>query len=86
MALVFIDGQFYRQEEAKVSVFDHGFLFGDGLFETIRAYDGYCFRLTEHIERLYEGAELLRIKLQYSMEEVADFVNKALSVNELTDA
>ena len=49
---IYIDGKFYPKEEAKVSVFDHGFLYGDGVFEGIRAYSGRIFRLDEHLERL----------------------------------
>jgi branched-chain amino acid aminotransferase len=53
---IYIDGVFYPESEAKVSVFDHGLLYGDGVFEGIRFYNGKVFRLEEHIERLYKSA------------------------------
>jgi branched-chain amino acid aminotransferase len=86
MELIFIDGKFYPREKAKVSVFDHGFLFGDGLFETMRAYHGVCFRLAEHLDRLYLGAEALRITVPYSKEELAGFVQEAVQRNRLAEA
>jgi branched-chain amino acid aminotransferase len=62
---VYIDGKYYSEQEAKISVFDHGLLYGDGVFEGIRAYNGRVFKLDEHIERLYGSAQaiLLRIPL-----------------------
>jgi branched-chain amino acid aminotransferase len=86
MELIFIDGKFYPRENARVSIFDHGFLFGDGLFETIRAYNGVCFRLTEHLERLYLGAEVLRIIVPYSHKELVGFVAEAVHKNRLAEA
>ena len=58
---MYIDGEFVKGEEAKISVFDHGFLYGDGVFEGIRAYDGNVFALDEHLDRLYESAKALGI-------------------------
>ncbi len=55
-ALIYIDGEFYAKSEAKVSVYDHGLLYGDGVFEGIRAYGGVVFKLKEHIDRLYDSA------------------------------
>jgi len=55
-ARIYIDGKFYPQAEAKVSVFDHGLLYGDGIFEGIRFYNGRVFRLEEHLERLWDSA------------------------------
>ena len=57
--LIYIDGKLVPKEEAKVSVFDHGLLYGDGVFEGIRVYDGNIFRLKEHIDRLYESAKTI---------------------------
>ena len=59
--LIYVDGKLVPKEEAKVSVFDHGFLYGDGVFEGIRVYDGTVFRLKEHIDRLYESAHTLAL-------------------------
>lgn len=53
---VYIDGTYYPKSQAKISVFDHGLLYGDGIFEGIRAYDGSVFKLTEHVDRLYRSA------------------------------
>ena len=52
---VFVDGKYYDEDKAKISVFDHGLLYGDGVFEGIRAYNGRVFRLKEHIDRLYQS-------------------------------
>ena len=52
---IYIDGAFYSQADAKISVFDHGLLYGDGIFEGIRFYDGRVFKLEEHIDRLYDS-------------------------------
>ena len=53
---IFIDGKYYSERDAKVSVFDHGLLYGDGIFEGIRAYHGRVFKLREHIDRLFSSA------------------------------
>ncbi|MCX8168596.1 MAG: aminotransferase class IV, partial [Candidatus Methanomethylicia archaeon] len=55
--LIYINGEFYLESEAKISVFDHGLLYGDGVFEGIRAYNGRIFKFDEHIDRLYESAK-----------------------------
>ncbi|NLA32143.1 MAG: branched-chain amino acid aminotransferase, partial [Methanomicrobiales archaeon] len=55
--IIYLDGKYVPEEEAKVSVFDHGLLYGDGVFEGIRAYNGRVFRLDEHIARLYDSAK-----------------------------
>ena len=54
---VYIDGEFYPKSQAKISVYDHGFLYGDGVFEGIREYNGVVFKLKEHIDRLYRSAK-----------------------------
>ena len=56
--LIYLDGKFVPRQEAKVSVFDHGLLYGDGVFEGIRAYDGVVFQLDAHIDRLYRSAKV----------------------------
>jgi hypothetical protein len=63
--LIYINGEFYPESEAKISVFDHGLLYGDGVFEGIRAYDGRVFKLDEHIDRLYESAKTVGIEIHY---------------------
>ncbi len=84
--LVSIDGEYLSKDTAKISVYDHGLLYGDGVFEGIRAYNGTVFRLREHIERLYEGLKLTRIKVSYSKEDMANAVVETLRKNNYTDA
>jgi len=84
--LVFIDGEYHPKSEATVSVYDHGFLYGDGVFEGIRAYNGTVFRLKEHIRRLYEGIKVTRINLQLTKEQMTNAIVDTLRKNNLTDA
>ena len=72
--LIYIDGVFYPKAEAKVSVFDHGFLYGDGVFEGIRAYHGKVFRLEPHIKRLYESAKAIGLVIPVPPEEMSNIV------------
>lgn len=83
---VYINGQLVPEEEAKVSVFDHGLLYGDGAFEGIRAYNGRVFKLDEHIARLYRSAHTLLIKLPLTQQEMRQAVIDTLRANELRDA
>lgn len=82
---VYIDGQFYEKEDAKISVFDHGFLYGDGIFEGIRLYEGNVFKLMEHLERLEYSAKAILLSLPWSMEEIADVVCATCRENGLVD-
>jgi len=84
--LVYIDGKFYPKDEAKISVFDHGFLYGDGVFEGIRAYDGVVFKLKEHIDRLYNSAHAIMLNIPLSKEEMIEAVLETLRRNNLRDA
>ena len=68
--VIYIDGQFLPKSQAKVSVFDHGFLYGDGIFEGIRAYNGRIFKCKEHIDRLYTGAKAIDLQIPLSKEEM----------------
>ena len=72
--LIYIDGVFYPKAEAKVSVFDHGFLYGDGVFEGIRAYHGKVFKLDAHIKRLYESAKAIGLVIPMPPEEMSNVV------------
>lgn len=83
---VYIDGQLYPQPEAKISVYDHGFLYGDGVFEGIRAYQGRVWRFTEHLERLYRSAKAIRLEIPLSIGEMREAVCHTLRVNQLRDA
>ena len=80
---VFIDGEFYDKENAKISVWDHGFLYGDGVFEGIRAYNNRVFMLDEHLKRLYESAKTIRLKIPYSFEELKKYVIETCAKNEI---
>ena len=82
---IWLDGNIVDESEAKVSVFDHGLLYGDGIFEGIRFYEGLVFRLTEHIERLYLSAKALLLKMPWTLEEVCEATLETIRANELTD-
>jgi branched-chain amino acid aminotransferase len=83
---VYIDGKFVKGEEAKISVWDHAFLYGDGVFEGIRAYDGKVFALDEHLNRLFESAKALNIVIPISKEELGQAILETLRKNKLKDA
>ncbi|MCC5789020.1 MAG: branched-chain-amino-acid transaminase [Opitutales bacterium] len=80
---IFLDGSYVAQEEAKISVFDHGVLYGDGVFEGIRLYEGCVFRLEEHLERLEYSAKAILLKIPYSRAEMADIVCECCRQNNL---
>src|SRR5262245_53162117 len=82
---IYISGKFVPQEEAKISVFDHGLLYGDGVFEGLRAYRGMVFRLAEHIVRLYESAKAIWLEIPMSQKEMSDAVNEAVRINKIDD-
>ncbi len=83
---VYINGKFYSKENAKISVFDHGLLYGDGVFEGIRSYNRLIFKLKEHIERLFESAHSLMLKIPLSKQGVIEAVIKTLKANRLNNA
>jgi branched-chain amino acid aminotransferase len=82
---VYIDGTFYDERDAKVSVFDHGFLYGDGVFEGIRAYNGRVFRLKEHIDRLFCSAKAILLTLPMSHAEIMKAVVESCRENKIRD-
>jgi len=84
--LVFLNGEFVPEEKAVVSVFDRGFLYGDGLFEAIRIFNGRSFRWREHIERLRSGAEFLKIKLPFSPRRLRAFADELIVRNKMPDS
>ena len=81
--LVYIDGKFVPEEEATVSIFDHGFLYGDGVFEGIRAYNGRVFRLQEHIDRLFDSAKAIDLNPGITKDEMAEIIKETLRKNNL---
>ncbi|HVP40510.1 MAG TPA: branched-chain-amino-acid transaminase [Candidatus Krumholzibacteriaceae bacterium] len=83
---VYIDGRFYPKSEAKVSVYDHGLLYGDGVFEGIRAYNGTVFKLGEHIDRLYKSAHAIMLNIDISKEDMIKAIIDTLKKNNLRDS
>lgn len=83
---VYLNGKFVDESQAKVSVFDHGLLYGDGVFEGIRSYNGLVFKLKEHIDRLFESAHTIMLKIPLSKDELIKVVKESLRVNKLRDA
>ncbi len=86
MPKIWIDGKYYEKEEAKISVFDHGLLYGDGVFEGIRAYNGRIFRLSRHLNRLYASARAIWLDIWMSRDEMAAMCEECVRVNNLKDA
>ncbi|MEM3578882.1 MAG: branched-chain-amino-acid transaminase [Candidatus Bathyarchaeia archaeon] len=84
--LVYIDGEYYPKSQAKISVYDHGLLYGDGVFEGIRAYNGVVFKLKEHIDRLYRSAHAIMLQIPVQKEEMIKIVLETLRKNQLKDA
>ena len=84
--VVYIDGKWLPRSQAKVSVFDHGLLYGDGVFEGIRAYGEHVFRLDQHLERLDRSARKISLKIPLSLTKLASIVNQAIRKNELSDS
>jgi len=86
MSWVYIDGRFVPAEEAAVSVYDHGLLYGDGVFEGIRAYNGRVFRLEDHVKRLYDSARAIMLEIPITEEDMCTVILETLRKNELSDA
>lgn len=83
---IYITGKFYSKEDAKISVYDHGLLYGDGVFEGLRAYGGNVFRLQQHLVRLYESAKAIWLQIPIDIDAMAAAVNETLKINGLVDA
>lgn len=83
---IYIDGKFYDKEDAKISVFDHGLLYGDGVFEGIRSYNSLVFKLKEHIDRLFESAHSIMLRVPLSKERIIKAVIDTLKINNLKNA
>jgi branched-chain amino acid aminotransferase len=84
--IIYLDGRYLPDDQARVSVFDHGFLYGDGVFEGIRAYNGRIFRLKEHLDRLYDSAKTIDLHPPITKEEMTEAICETLRRNNLTDA
>ncbi|HUW82689.1 MAG TPA: branched-chain-amino-acid transaminase [Phycisphaerae bacterium] len=83
---VFLDGQIVPVEQATISVFDHGLLYGDGVFEGIRSYDGRVFELDAHVQRLFDSAKAIRLTIPMSAQQIKDAIHRTLEANGLKDA
>lgn len=82
---IYIDGQYYDRENAKISVFDHGLLYGDGIFEGIRAYNGRIFQLRDHLDRLYDSAKAILLTIPMPIEEMQKVVLETCRQSNLRD-
>ncbi|MCS6955059.1 MAG: branched-chain-amino-acid transaminase [Candidatus Calescibacterium sp.] len=78
---VFINGKLLNKEEAKISVWDHGFLYGDGVFEGIRVYNNSIFKLDEHLIRLYDSARVIELSIPYTYEEMKNHLINTVKIN-----
>ena len=85
-SLIYINGEYVRESEAKISVFDHGFLYGDGVFENMRAYNGVVFKLDNHLKLLYESAKGIALHIPIEITELKKDILETLRVNKLKDA
>lgn len=82
---IYIDGNYYEKDNAKISVFDHGLLYGDGIFEGIRIYNGKIFKLKEHIKRLYKSAKAILLEIPMKQEELGKDVEETVRLNNKKD-
>ncbi len=85
MLKIWMDGEFVNEDEAKISVFDHGVLYGDGCFEGIRVYNGRIFKLRSHMKRLFESAKAIQLEVPYSIEELEDVLREGVKLNGIVD-
>jgi branched-chain amino acid aminotransferase len=83
---VYVNGEYVLKDDAKISVYDHGFLYGDGVFEGIRVYDGNVYRLDEHLQRLYESAQSIMLNIPHTKEELTAIIVETLQKNKYRDA
>jgi branched-chain amino acid aminotransferase len=84
--LAYVNGKFLSKDDAVVSVFDHGFLYGDGVYETMRAYRGKIFLLGKHLTRLKQSADAISLALPLPLDKIGEALNEALTVNKLNEA
>jgi branched-chain amino acid aminotransferase len=84
--LIYYNGEFVPKDKATVSIYDHGFLYGDGVFEGIRAYNGRVFKLDEHVDRLYDSAKAIALEVPITKAEMTEAILETLRKNNLTDA
>jgi branched-chain amino acid aminotransferase len=82
---IYINGKFFDKPDAKISVYDHGLLYGDGVFEGIRIYSGKAFKLKEHVVRLFESARSIKLEMPISQEEMCKAINDTIAINKKVD-
>lgn len=82
---IYINGKYYPKTDAKISVYDHGLLYGDGVFEGLRAYSGNVFRLHAHLERLYESARAIMLTIPMELADLAEAVKATVARNQIND-
>jgi branched-chain amino acid aminotransferase len=82
---IWINGALFDKEDAKISVYDHGLLYGDGVFEGLRSYGGKVFRLKEHLDRLWDSAKAILLEIPFSREEVSRAIDETLKSNSISD-
>jgi branched-chain amino acid aminotransferase len=83
---IYIDGKYYPKSQARISVYDHGFLYGDGVFEGIRVYSGVVFKLKQHVQRLFDSAHALMLSIPLTQEQMVQAVVETIRKNKLEDA
>ncbi len=83
---IYLNNSFVPKEEAKVSVFDHGLMYGDGIFETLRSYNGTVFRIDSHIDRLFGSADMIRLAIPKGKDELKEVIYQSLKINRLKEA
>ncbi len=86
MSLIYLNGEWLPETQARVSVYDHGFLYGDGIFESLCAYDGHIFMLEEHLERLWHSAKAIKLALPFTRKKFEKLLYESLSRNNLQNA
>jgi branched-chain amino acid aminotransferase len=84
--MVYISGKLYEKADARISVFDHGLLYGDGVFEGIRSYAGTVFRLKQHVDRLFASAVAIHLQIPMTREQMSRAIEETLAANKLVDA
>jgi branched-chain amino acid aminotransferase len=84
--MIYVNGEFYKKEDAKISVYDRGLLYGDGVFEGIRIYDGKAFKLKEHVDRIFESAKAIYIDIGLTKEKLTKDIEDCIEKNNKKDA
>src|SRR5262245_3841829 len=82
---IWFDGKFVHKEDARISVYDHGLLYGDGVFEGIRQYNGRIFEKDAHLKRLFESAQGTRLKMNFTFEQLSQALEDTVKINNFKD-